>query len=176
LLFDRLSDKAPYRSIWALPLSQSKPPYSLLQTPVEESHVNISPDGRWLAYDSAESGRPQVYVASFREDGMTRAARQISKIEGYFPKWSRDGTEIFYCRRDRVEAVPVTSSKNTIEVGKERDLIVAENTIYGFDISPDGKRFIAKVRGREASLRPLTVVQNWVSAIVAEAEVRGRLQ
>ena len=162
LLFRRRSDKEPHESVWVLPLAPPGRPFSLLEHPVNEGFGEFSPDGRWVVYTSSESARYQVYVAPFSESGPVDATRQISLAEGGSPQWSRDGKEIFYCSRQKLKATTVNSSGHAIEVGQERDLIDAGVSILGYCISPGG-RFLLKLRSHEVAVRPLTVVQNWMS-------------
>ncbi len=102
LLFDRYSHTQPYSSIWVLPLTASPAdaplrPFPLLQTPVEEAHGQFSPDGRWIAYQSLESGERKIYVAQFDvRTPLSSPARQISDAESAAPRWRKDGKEIFY--------------------------------------------------------------------------------
>ena len=79
--------------IWLLPLAGDRKPTPLLQTRFTEQHARISPDGRWMAYSSNESGRQDVYVTRFPEPG---GKWPVSTNGGGFPVWRRDGRELFY--------------------------------------------------------------------------------
>ncbi len=79
--------------IWQLPLDGDRTPRPLLQTRFDEFHPVISPDGRWLAYTSDESGQWEIYIRPFLDSG---AAIQVSNNGGLEPLWSHDGRELFY--------------------------------------------------------------------------------
>jgi hypothetical protein len=141
-------------------------PFPLLPNATGESHGEFSPDGGWIAYQSRESGTSQVFVARF--DPIASAvsvARQISASEAFFPRWRKDGKEIFYSSRRRLMAASVTLTKTSLKVGEERELIDPGQTLTGYDVSPDGQRFVLRLRRGQAAFRPITVVQNWESVL-----------
>ena len=91
--------------IWLVPLSGDRQPTVFLQTPFNEGHARISPDGRWMAYQSNEAGNAGVYVTRFPQPG---GKWHVSTRGGGFPVWSRDGRELFYRAFDGyIMAVPV---------------------------------------------------------------------
>jgi Tol biopolymer transport system component len=156
---------------WVLPLTASPPdaplkPLPLLQTPVGEARRQFSPDGRWIAYQSLESGENKLYVAPFDvRTPLASPARQISAPEAAVPRWGKDGKEIFYVSRRRLMAAVLVFKESAVEVGKEREVIVpGAASIHGYDVSPDANRFVLKLRSQEAGSRPMTVVQNWAPA------------
>ena len=92
--------------IWALSMDgQTTKVWPVLQTPAQEFHAALSPDGRWLAYMSNESGRPEVYVQPFPGPGPRQ---QISTEGGWFPRWSSDGHALFYGATPDEGPVPAT--------------------------------------------------------------------
>ena len=141
------------RDIWVASPQENKDPQPFLKTGFDEGNPSFSPNGRWLAYDSDESGRPEVYVRSFPEV----AAKQQISTGGGFAVWSRDGTEIFYQSGDKVMAVDVHPAD--MRLGKPRLLFELENAYSSFDVSLDG-RFLMTI-GSEPSITHLTLVQNW---------------
>jgi len=172
LLFNRQSGKEPHYSLWVLPLTGQQPsglrkPFPLLQTPVEENRGEFSPDGRWIAYESNQSGGAQVYVARSPVDaGPVSPARQISTSEARFPRWGKDGKEIFYYSRRRLVAATVTFKESAVRLGEERVVLdPGETTLLGYDISPDGQQFVVKLRIPRNALQPMTLVQNWMAAL-----------
>ena len=90
--------------VWMLPVGSDGKPQAFLRTPYDERHPMFSPDGRWLAYTSNESGRDEVYVLSYPGPG---GKRQISNQGGSQPLWARDGRELFYRNGNRFMAVSV---------------------------------------------------------------------
>ena len=91
--------------IWALPMMGERKPFAVLQSTFDEIQGQFSPDGRWLAYASNESGRYEIYVRTFPEAG---GKWQVSAAGGMQPRWRRDGRELFYVAPDtRLMAVPL---------------------------------------------------------------------
>ena len=100
--------------LWLLPLTGARKPVPYLQTPFNEANARFSPDGRWLAYESNESGSFQVYVQSVPANG---SKYQVSSSGGRVPQWRRDGKELFYVSADRkLMAVPIKLGV-TVEAG-----------------------------------------------------------
>ena len=129
----------------------------------------MSPDGRWLAYESDESGRLQVYVRPFPD--VQAAKRQVSVNGGMVPRWSADGRELFYLT-DRLGLVVVPVSLNaSFTSGAPRVLFDANFAAQAspFAIMPDGKRFLTMRRpGGAADLGDqLIVVESFVEELKA---------
>jgi Tol biopolymer transport system component len=103
--------------IWLLDVKDGGEPRPLIQTPAQEGCPEFSPDGRWLAYASDESGQPEVYVQSFPEAGEKY---QMSTDGGASPLWSKNGKELFYRIDDQLLAVDIeTDGKRFLMVGQE---------------------------------------------------------
>lgn len=121
----------------------------------------LSPDGRYVAYQSDESGRAEVYVRPFPEGS---GKWQISIDGGGQPRWQGDGSEIFYVKDDTLMVVPVTSQQN-FTYGAPRALFDGEGAFRGrgqhYDVTADGQRFVVVEGRRSADLRQIQVVQNW---------------
>jgi serine/threonine-protein kinase len=137
--------------LWTVPLESDSiglragKPELFLQTPSNEVHPSFSPDGRWLAYDSDESGTLQVYVRAFPDKG---GKWQASSGGGMFPVWSRDGRELFFCSLDNQIMVASYSVKgDSFAADKPRIWSEARLANLGlsptYDVAPDGKRIAA---------------------------------
>jgi Tol biopolymer transport system component len=164
--------------LWVLPLTGDRKPRLFLRNPPAVYDGQFSPDGRWVAYTSKESGRPEVYVTSFdgaqvMKSGNGSAALapggkwQISTSGGQYPRWRQDGKEVFFLAVDnRVMAAEVEAKEGSFQVGAVTPLFTAwpQNSSGPFDASPDGKRFVI-VSVVEAGSSPLTVVVNWPAKI-----------
>jgi serine/threonine-protein kinase len=129
--------------IWALPSGGDRKPRAVVKTPSSEAAPRLSPDGRWLAYTSDESGRSEVLVQSFPVPG---GRTQISTSGGTEPVWSRDGREMFYLNGDAMMAVEIRTSP-TFTVGTPRMLfegrfVRSPNSVASYDVSADGQRFL----------------------------------
>ena len=158
------------RDVWIVPLAGDRKARPLLNTPAGELGARFSPDSRWIAFVSDEAGADEVYVAPLAGSGKTR----ISVGGGSSPRWRRDGRELFYVAGDNrsVMAVPVELG-STFKAGvPERLFILRTETASrimhytGYDVSPDGQRFLVSVPVDLASSR-VTVVLNWQSALAA---------
>jgi len=164
LLFES-RDPGSKTKLWVLPFSGDRKPFPLLQTPFTESHGIFSPDRRWIAYVSDESGRPEVYVQTFP---VSTAKWRVSTAGGTQPRWRRDGKELFYLAPDsRLTAVDVTAG-SSFEAGVPRALFEIGSTPgvglrHRYDVTSDGQRFLV-VRGTETQeTSPITVVLNWTA-------------
>ena len=134
-----------------------------LQTEFEDAAPKFSPDSQFVVYTSDESGRFEVYVRSF-PGGAGR--RQISTGGGTQPRWSRDGTEIFYVERDTLMAVAVATtpsfSANSPQVLFEHPGLFAGSQVSPqYDVANDGRRFVLKETLEGAKPTSIHVVQNW---------------
>jgi serine/threonine-protein kinase len=132
-----------------------------LQTPANETSAVFSPDGRWVAYVSDESGRAEVYVRPFSGPG-TRT--QISIDGGAAPVWARDGRELFFAKGDTLFTTPVRLGR-MFSSGAVRRLLSGP---YGFnelaanyDVAPDGQRFLVLRSRVDSAPRQLELVLNW---------------
>jgi len=140
----------------------------LIQTPFDERNAVISPDGKWLAFQSNESGTDEVYVRPFPD--VESGRWQVSTTGGFHPAWAPNGRELFYVAADgRLMAVDVRS-QGGFGVGVPRTLV--DGGFYfnlvpqgrSYDISPDGTRFLlieAPNSGTQADTAGLTVVLHW---------------
>ena len=153
--------------VWVLPLGGEQKSFPFLQTNAAEVQGQFSPNGKWIAYSSNESGTFQVYVRGFPTGGQW----QISNNGGGDPKWRRDGKELFYISPDKnLMAVELKGDGPTIEAGVPKTLF--EMPIRGlpgprnyYDVSHDGQRFLIAATPAEAASRPMTVVLNWQSGL-----------
>jgi Tol biopolymer transport system component len=155
-------------NIWALPLVGERTPFAAVEAPA--ANARLSPDGRWLAYDSDESGIPEVYVRPFPH--ATAGQWQISNHGGSEPKWRRDGKELFYLGPDQrlmrvrirttsgFEADPPVPLFQTPSVGR-----ITIGLGNSFDVAPDGQRFLFNAPAGESS-KPITVVVNWAATLL----------
>ena len=138
------------RTAWALTMDQAPPAERVVQgrSGIDEPHV--SPDGRWLAYVSTDSGRHEVYVEPFRRRGETV---RVSSDGGGQPRWRRDGSELYYLSLDgRLVAASVREGAAGPQVGAPATLVPAERLralVQGpdyddYDAAADGRRFLVK--------------------------------
>jgi dipeptidyl aminopeptidase/acylaminoacyl peptidase len=149
--------------IWVVRLGDHKT-QPFLRTPFTEGGPRFSPDGRWLAYVSNESGRNEIYVQPYPGPG---GKRQISTEGGAEPVWNRNGRELFYRNGDKMMAVDI-ATQPSFAAGKPRMLfegpyLPTAATIQNYDVSPDGQRFLMlkPSESAESSPKQINVVLNW---------------
>ncbi len=147
--------------IWVYSPGGSPQLRPLIASPANESSSVFSPDGRWIAYVSDESGRNEVYVQPFPSlDGRWR----VSDGGGIAPRWGPDGRRILFSRQDDILSVPVSvaAGRNgpTIVLGKE-ERILARPGLTGFDVSPNGRTIAVSQAKRDAVAGHINVVINW---------------
>jgi serine/threonine-protein kinase len=154
-------DRTTREDIWVLPLDGSRKPVPFLRTPFREGLVRLSPDGRWIAYTSDESGRAEIYVQPYPGPG---GRIQISPDGGDHPLWSPDGRELYYRHQEKLFACSIqtepsfSASKPTLLFeGKYRD---------EWDLSPDGQRFfLVKEKEVDSASRQIHVLLGWLDEV-----------
>jgi len=153
--------------LWILPvtpegnLAKGSQPKPYLSTPFNESNGRFSPEANplWVAYQSDETGRYEIYIASFPEP---RRRLQITSTGGTFPQWGPDGRELFYISPDdKLMTVGLRMGPEGIEPSTPQELFALASTLYTsvYEVAPDGKRIL--VNQREQNSEPLEVIVNW---------------
>src|SRR5215813_1080345 len=162
LLYGRTDPKSG-DDLWVLPLEGDRKPFPFLQTPFWETDAQFSPDGRWIAYRTNESGRSEVYVQTFPVSG---SRWQVSTNGGHHPQWRSDGKELFYCSTDgKLMAVDVKRG-GAFEAGLPKTLFnLADAKVYypDYAATADGQRFLFVRKLQEGSPAPFSVVVNWTA-------------
>jgi Tol biopolymer transport system component len=173
LLYTNL-DPQSSGDLWVLPMVGDRTPSVLLKTAFRESASALSPDGRWVAYLSNESGRAEVYVRPFVPPGATNlgppggGAQQVSTAGGIYPAWAPDGKEIYYLNPEAdMMAAPIRVTGSVLEPGAPVKLFATRILGGGvdgsqgrqYDVAPDG-RFLITTVGDSTAL-PITLIQNW---------------
>jgi serine/threonine protein kinase len=164
---------ANLRDLWALPLPGNGKPLRLTETPFTKFAPRVSPDSRWVAYLSSESGQTELYIESFPQPGTRR---QLSTNGAFMPRWSRDGRELFYVAPDTtLMAVAIKTGGPVLEAGAPTPLfklpIVASTLSVrrDYDVAPDGHLLINVTNPAGSGVRtdaaPITVLLNWSAAL-----------
>jgi eukaryotic-like serine/threonine-protein kinase len=153
--------------VFLLLLQGDRTPQPYLQADFSQNGAQFSPDGRWVAYVSNESGRYEIYVRSFSD---ARAKWQVSENGGVEPVWARNGTELFYRDGERLFAVPM-ETRRAFRAGKPQLLFVAQmvgagsmSGGAGYDVAADGRFLMVKPVGQENATQ-ITFVQNWTEEL-----------
>ena len=152
--------------IWTVPLVGSRQPTALVQSPFDKKEARFSPDGRFLAFISAESGQSEAYVMPYPGPGEKV---RVSSGGARLLQWGRDGRELFYLAADgRLMSLPLRTSPS-LATGTPVALFKVEGKPWlSFALSSDGKRFLAVVPEIAADEQPMTVVLNWTAGIPRE--------
>lgn len=162
---------------WIKHVDSAEDPVVFLEAPFATGGAMISPNGRWIAYSSNESGKDEIYVAAFvpptvdaaaqpASPGVAGGKQRISTAGGTDPVWRRDGSELFYIAPgNTLMAVAVNGDNDRFEVGAVTTISAISVTRLGllgtnFDVAPDGQRFVFPSATGEGS-QPITLVFNW---------------
>jgi serine/threonine-protein kinase len=149
-------------------------PQPYLQTEATEWGARISPDGRWMAYVSNDSGRWEVYIQTYPGQG---GRIQVSSEGGTEVVWARNGREIYYRNQHQLMAVPIRTAP-TLQVGKpsplfESPFVAGEPGLPNYDVSADGSRFLMiRAGAEEAKPGPLNIVINWFDELRSRIPIR----
>jgi len=144
--------------LWIQPPTEGAVAQPYVTTAFNQTFAAFSPDGRWVAYASDESGKFDVYIDSFPKPG---ARIRVTTAGGTEPRWSRDGTEVYFRRGSEIHAAALTRSGNALEVGAINRLFDAGAAVRSYDVSPDGRRFLINLPASSSTLAPITIVHHW---------------
>jgi serine/threonine protein kinase/Tol biopolymer transport system component len=155
------------QSLWAVPLTGDRKAFTVLTPPAPQSSIlyyRISPDGRWVAYVSNETGRNEVYIAPFPAG---EGKWQISNIGAAFPVWRGDGKELFFkSLTEEFYATSIAERGAELEIGAPK--LLFKMNVYGvgipYDVSADGQRFLVN-KAEEENAAPLYLVLNWLAGM-----------
>jgi Tol biopolymer transport system component len=160
----RVQPRAGDFDIWRVALTGDNKAEPWLATNSEEHWPSFSSDGRWVAYQSTDSGREEIYVRSYTESS---ARYTISTEGGWFPQWSRGGDEILF-RTDSILWSVAVQTSPTFASEPPRKLLELPEDVAGYEVSPDGQKFVMMQRDA-LELRPfdLVVIPGWVDEMKA---------
>jgi Tol biopolymer transport system component/DNA-binding winged helix-turn-helix (wHTH) protein len=152
-------------NLWALPLNGDRKQVVLFAVS-GESRLKSSPDTKWLAYQSSESGRTEIYVQSFPPSG---SKWQVSTVGGEEPYWRRDGRELFYVAGKQLMVVDVKTDGQVFHSGVPRPLfdvrLEMESRRRRYQVAANGQRFLVNVPLESTLSAPITVVTNWTAGL-----------
>jgi Tol biopolymer transport system component len=173
-LLYRSIDPQTSLDLWVVPMFGDSTPSVFLKTPFREGYSAFSPDGRWVAYESNESGRNEIYIRPFVPPAPAKPSApaggqwQVSTAGGIYPRWRSDGREVYYLNpAGAMMAAPITVIGATLEPGAPVVLFPTrvvgggEDTAQGrqYDVAPNGRFLINAVLDSAAA--PITLLQNW---------------
>jgi Tol biopolymer transport system component len=154
--------------LWALSMTGERRASAFATEATVQENSRFSPDARWIAYASDESGRFEIYIRPFPGPG---GQWQVSTAGGSHPRWRRDGREIFYLSSDnRIMAVPLSLGAASLQAGSPVPLfpvrlqkVSPEDSIY--EVSADGQRFLVNSVSGEEPARTLTLLTDWTALL-----------
>ena len=161
LCFDQHSLKTSFWQNWSLPLSGERKPFQAAPVAADQFDGNFSPDGRWLAYFSYESGRPEAYVVPFPGPG---GKFQISQNGGWLTRWDTKNHIYFLTMGNRLMEADLTVSERSVQVKAIHPLFqltVPSFEAPFFDVTPDGNRFLVITAADPTASQSITVLLNW---------------
>ncbi len=154
--------------LWAVPMDGEGKPWPWLNTPAAEEGASFSPDSKWIAYHSNESGRNEIYLQAFTPGAPASGGkRRLSTDGGSIPYWRHDGRELYYLAADgKLMAVDITPGAE-LKAGTPKELFTPSgyrvNADRGYTVTGDGQRFLFVTSAEETSVPPFTVVLNWMA-------------
>jgi len=147
-------------------LTGDRKPFAILESEFNETQAVLSPDGKWLAYTSDETGSAQVYVCPFAAGSPRDGDKfRISIDGGSEPRWRWDGKELFYLGPNRAIMLVAIKPGTTFEAGTAATLFTCSRDIARYDAMPDGSRFLISFGSDTQSLDPVSIVLNWSAAM-----------
>ena len=158
--------------IWDVSLHDDHATAPVLQAPVDANYGDVSPDGRWLAYQSKTSGEPEVYLTRIPGPG---AVIPVSVGGGRYPRWSADGSALFYRSGNGIVTVSVLGNGTSVRVGPPKTIIRGDYLgsvvgSAGYDVAPDGRFLMLKGIGSQGahgdtSAHTMVMVRNWIQGL-----------
>ena len=164
LLFQRTDENYVASDLLAMPMTDSaKTPIVIADSEFEERMGSFSPDGQWVAYETDESGRPEVVIKAFQRPG---GIIRVSTEGGVTPRWSAAGSEVYFVAPDgKMMAATVSPAGSTLTVGKPAALfptyIAGQTFTFQYLVSRDGRFLVGNRQVERASAPPITLLLNW---------------
>jgi hypothetical protein len=168
----------PPNHIWLLPVGgkgADQKPIKFSDSEFNEAAARFSPDGRWIAYSSTESGRSEIYVRPFHAASVSGTSTangkpiagkwMVSKDGGDSVLWRHDGKELFYLSPNGMAMAVDVNTSGVFQAGVPKPLFKTPSGVLFWDVSSDGKRFLMAAPSTANTQRPFTIVLNWQSAL-----------
>ena len=144
-----MNDRKTRGDLWMVPVQGDRKPVALLQTPADESLAQVSADGKWMAYQSDETGTNQIYVRPFPEGAGNKS--QISTDGGFFPRWRGDGKELYFVAGPNILAAEIRMTESSVQPGVPHVIFrlfgnpnvnVHTPAYHRYGVTADGQRFL----------------------------------
>jgi Tol biopolymer transport system component len=148
--------------VWLVATEGTGEPRALVATPFADVQGTVSPDGRWIAYASDESGQFDIYVERVQDRSPGPGTRErVSSGGGSDPRWSGDGRELFFRRGSQIHAAMPALGRGQNALATTSMLFDTEVGVRTFDVAPDGRRFLLNLPASPAAPGPATLIVNW---------------
>lgn len=147
--------------LWIQPPTEGAAAQPYVTTAFNQAFGAFSPDGRWVAYASDESGKFDIYIDSFPKPG---SRLRVTTAGGTEPRWRSEGLELYFRRGRELHSVALTQAGGALEVGAMNRLFDAGAAVRSYDVSPDGRRFLINLPASSAARAPITIVHHWQPA------------
>jgi hypothetical protein len=157
-----ISISSPQGDLALIPMGEPDKREILVPAQTSAGEARFSPDGRWFAYESVESGRTEIYLQSL---GGSGDRVQVSTEGGEHPHWRGDGQELYYRAPGGFVMAVEIIYEPYLELSSPRSLFVVPEGFGSFDVTGDGKRFILTASKEGLESKPLTVVLNWTEEL-----------
>jgi len=164
ILYKQFDYASATTDLWAIPMQGTRTAFPVVRGPSDDRDGQFSPDGKWIAYDSDESGHPRIYVQPFPGPGRKDP---VSSQGGSQPRWSSDGRELFYIAPDGyLMAVPMGTDAGSSGIGKPVRLFKARLAPFSaisrqqYVVSKDGQRFLM-IATDDVPTPPISLILNW---------------
>jgi DNA-binding winged helix-turn-helix (wHTH) protein/Tol biopolymer transport system component len=177
LLFTVQNIGGTRNDVWVLPLTGDRPPYPFIRRDFDQGQARFSPDGRWVAYVSSESGRQEVRVRRFAPNPTGDVESDsdsvpVSTSGGVAPRWRRDGRELFFITPDGAIAVADVHNGDALEIGTPKRLFQAPDVSFdapagvpSWSVSADGTRFLVALTEPRTVPTSFLLVFNWQAGL-----------
>ena len=160
ILYDRQTSTSS--DVYMLTLGKAPEVVPLVATEFNEGEGVVSPNGRWMAYRSDESGRPEIYLTSFPTPGRKW---QVSNSGGLSPQWRRDGRELYYrSRTDSLMVADVIEADGSIQLGELRSLFPIKSGSTFDGVNSDGSRFVIRELV-SPGVSQINLITNWLDGM-----------
>jgi Tol biopolymer transport system component len=152
--------------IWLVPARGEGEPRPLVATPFADVQGTISPDSRWLAYASDESGQLEIYLERLADRSPEPGTRvRVTSGGGSDPRWRRDGRELFFRRGSEIHVATLAPGRGQNELASTSMLFDTEGDLRSFDAAPDGLRFLLNLDRSPRPSSPATLIVHWASML-----------
>ncbi|MEX2117842.1 MAG: hypothetical protein WEB37_13250, partial [Bacteroidota bacterium] len=149
--------------LWIQALDGDKKMRPFVESPYNETDGRFSPDGRWIAYTSDETGKREIYLRPYPGPGT---AIKVSTSGGSVPVWRRDGRELFYVNdSNKTMSAEIRSTGSSVAIGVVQELFARTPIMAEYDVFPDGKRFLINRLIEPSETDPVTIVVNWTEKL-----------